>query len=605
MPDDSPGLAPDRLVERHSERYRTAAQALAPLLAGGRGALIGDTTCASRSVHTLDPLRPGCVRVVSSADAGRVFYHRRQKSQVVHMDVFHAVGVVNHRAVATVLRQAALRYVMHRGSQGVFWVPPGAMLPDLIDVQTASGGGRVSGALTYGQGPALKESHQNHVHIACLLPDEGLDLLFWLVAATEREILRHGLEIRRLDGIEHDPGTDGSPLDLSPYASASDSLLRGDLQPSGPGQATPLPANAIDPAMAKLALDLAGEFGTMEDLSRAIRSAASGTPAGDWPSRGVAQWSTDTATSVLQKHGLLLERCGSASLTDDGWRLYFALQSSRRELEAQFKRMLRHNRSRGVRPKPNATSRPNATGRLTQSRTAKEACPVSEGERFPELAVVPTVISAAVRAIAGNPAAAAWAIAPSDFRTPRPRPKRRADVCLVLDASASMAGRRLRAAKYLAQHLLLASRDRVAVVVFQERQARVVVPFTRDFRAAERGLASIEPLGLTPLAEGLMTACDYVQRRRRNDCCLLLITDGIPTVPKWGQHPMDDARQAATELSRHRLRLVCLGLEPNRGFLTELAAVARGSLYVVEELEPDSLVKAINDQGLLNAGRGK
>ncbi len=355
-----------------------------------------------------------------------------------------------------------------------------------------------------------------------------------------------------------------------------------------------------------------------------MRSVASGAPAPEWTARS-APWSTDTAASVLQKHGLLAERYGTSCLTDEGWRLFFALEASRRELEAQFKRMLKRGRWRGPRPQPNATSRLDHAGRPTHSRTAKEACPLSPGERVPQLAVVSTVISAAVRSLAGSggshavpatappvPATAppahaaapsALTIVPGDLRKPLPRPRRRADVCLVLDASASMAGRRLRAAKYLAQHLLLASRDRVAVVVFQERQAQVVVPFTRDFRAAERGLASIEPLGLTPLAEGLVTACEYVRRRRRNDCCLLLITDGIPTVPKWGQHPMDDARQAATELTRHRLRLICLGLEPNRGFLTELAAMAKGSLYVVEELEPDSLVRAVDDRGLLDGCR--
>jgi magnesium chelatase subunit D len=159
------------------------------------------------------------------------------------------------------------------------------------------------------------------------------------------------------------------------------------------------------------------------------------------------------------------------------------------------------------------------------------------------------------------------------------------DVCLVIDASASMAGPRMRAAKYLAQHLLLSTRDRVAVVVFQEREAGLYVPFTRNFEAVQRGLARIRPLGLTPLAEGLVQAATYVRRERVRDPLLLLITDGIPTVPRWTMNPIADALAAARALARDRIRFSCIGLEPNLDFLRDLAAGARGTLHVVEELD--------------------
>jgi len=148
-----------------------------------------------------------------------------------------------------------------------------------------------------------------------------------------------------------------------------------------------------------------------------------------------------------------------------------------------------------------------------------------------------------------------------------------------------MAGARMRAAKYLAQHLLLSTRDRVAVIVFQEREAGLYVPFTRNFEEVERGLRRIRPLGLTPLAEGLVEAAAYIRREKARDPLLLLITDGIPTVPRWTMNPVADAHTAAVRLGKEGVRFSCIGLEPNRGFLRDLAAGARGTLHVVDELE--------------------
>jgi magnesium chelatase subunit D len=41
-----------------------------------------------------------------------------------------------------------------------------------------------------------------------------------------------------------------------------------------------------------------------------------------------------------------------------------------------------------------------------------------------------------------------------------------------------MAGDKRQAACYLAEHLLLTGKEKVAVVTFQERNSQVVVPFT-------------------------------------------------------------------------------------------------------------------------------
>lgn len=591
------------LLAADAPALREHRRRLAELFRSGRGALVGDTTCASRSLHTLDPARPAAVRVVSHADAGMVFYGRHARGEIAHLDVFHQVGLVQHRPLASALREACEQYVAGRRMSGAAtWLPGGSVLADYVDVQTATGGGRVTGQLIYGTGHGLRRAHLNHVHLACFVPDDGLDLLFWLVAGTEREVLRQGLEIRRLDQLEHEFLPGASRLDLNPYSTPSDSALkgagRGAAQGAADGAAPEGPGHEpVDPALARLALELAGEFGTLEDLRQALHQIARGDR---FPLEGWIGWrSPGRAAAALRPRGLVTEDAGRTTLTPQGWRLYSALHTERRELEAQFKIALRRMPRRQAGPR--GRGRPSGGDGPAASRTRKESCRPERGERVASIAVVPTALAALTRQALGSVCPDGLKVTTEDLRVPRPRRRRTLDVCLVLDGSASMAGRRLRAAKYLAQHLLLVSRDKVGVIVFQEREARVVVPFTRDFRLVEQGLASIEPLGLTPLAEGLVTAADYVRRARRQGCCLLLITDGIPTVPKWGPYPMDDARLAAAELGRRRLRLICLGLEPNRGFLTELAAVARGSLYVVEELEPESLLDLVHSHSALAA----
>ncbi len=161
-------------------------------------------------------------------------------------------------------------------------------------------------------------------------------------------------------------------------------------------------------------------------------------------------------------------------------------------------------------------------------------------------------------------------------------------IILLIDASASMAGRRIRAAKELARHLVLAGKEKVSVVVFQDSDVKVVADFTRNRRKIEEGLSKVHALGLTPLAKGLEKALELSVRSSRKPL-ILVITDGIPTVPSKSLSPVEDALQAAKMIARRGVRLGCVGLEPNRGFLRQMVAIAKGTLYVVEELEASTL----------------
>ena len=96
-----------------------------------------------------------------------------------------------------------------------------------------------------------------------------------------------------------------------------------------------------------------------------------------------------------------------------------------------------------------------------------------------------------------------------------------------------MAGDKRQAACFLAEHLLLTGKEKVAVVTFQERSSKVVVPFTRNESLLRKGLSTINPAGLTPLADGIMTALNLINNTRVRNPLLVLITDGIPNTPLW------------------------------------------------------------------------
>jgi len=498
----------------------------------GEGYRFGESSVVSRRVHLVTSERPGDVDILTDTDAGRVFYQRRTEGQVLHIDVFHEVARVDHREVAARLRTAVGRYARDAGrGEAAVAAGGGAVslsnrrLADYVDVQTATGGGRITGGLTYGQGSTLQRAHLTHVHVAVLSLGRDLGLVPYVIMAVEDEIRRQGYEIRRPDRLNQISGLEGGvPVDLSDYAAPSDSLLR---EPRSDWSSPLDSSSSIRPGYLRGVLDLADEFGgTWSQLHKKLKNRVP----------------LNQLLNRLETEGLIESERGLYNLTRNGRTLHDFVNRHRQELELRFKKTLRKLPFRG-RPSrrpavPSGSVRPRSRGPVTSRRVE----PAEAGGWVGSVAVAETVVRALTRRLAESHPVPDKAPTSRDGRSAAPRPglyfsrgdllvhSRRGlsglDICLVIDASASMAGARIRAAKYLAQHLLLSTRDRVAVVVFQEREAALCVPFTRSFEEVERGLRRMRPLGLTPLAEGLMEALEYVRGERARDPLLLLITDG-------------------------------------------------------------------------------
>lgn len=591
----------DPVRQRFPDLDRLADEVRVRLAAGG-GVLLGESGALSTCVHVLSDAAPGVVRVLTHADAGQVFYRRPRRQEVLHLDVFHAEGEVDHHLVAACLRQA-----LAAAGAGVY--------ADFVDVQTATGGGRITGSLRYGQRETLRRAHRNHVHVAMLLPWRHLSAVFHVLAAVEEAVARTGLHLRRVEGLVRDEGTGGERLPLEDYAAVTDSRIpeAGDGEdpgdPHGPDRAgEPTGGRGAGRSLGRreqerlhlAAVDLSTRVESVQLALELLRGLDQGRPRRQAVQQLVAAGAdgeeAERLLDDLLRAGYLIQEGMDLRLTGPGRALLRYLEEHPRDvrlaLRSAMQRLTRRRVWQGGRvPVPGARLQPQGSGR---TRTVR---PPEPGSRLGEVAWPETVLAAAARG------RLPVRVTPEDLRLQRRRRRKPVDVLLLIDASASMAGERMRAAKALARHLLFTTRDRVAVVVFQERHVRISVPFTRNYARVEEGLATIRPFGLTPLATGLVQARAYLQRARVRNPLLLLVTDGIPTVPHLGKNPLEDALRAAAEWRGSRAGFACVGLQPNERYLADLVRAAGGALYVVEELQAGTLVAIADRERRRRQGR--
>jgi magnesium chelatase subunit D len=174
----------------------------------------------------------------------------------------------------------------------------------------------------------------------------------------------------------------------------------------------------------------------------------------------------------------------------------------------------------------------------------------------------------------------------------RRRPGGRLVVFLV-DASESMAGRyQLGAAREAAVGLLRSDRtghDRVAIVSFQDRGARVLLNPTRSSVRAAHALTEVTAAGSTPLAAGLAEAARVVRfdamRSGQTARVLIVLSDGRGNVPlQEGGNAARDSRRAAEEVARAATRCFVIDTAPaeqSHEDMKQLAADLGGSYHWV------------------------
>ncbi|MCG8353572.1 MAG: magnesium chelatase subunit D family protein [Chloroflexales bacterium] len=180
-------------------------------------------------------------------------------------------------------------------------------------------------------------------------------------------------------------------------------------------------------------------------------------------------------------------------------------------------------------------------------------------------------------------------------------------VCFIVDASWSMAAEeRMRSTKAAVLSLLRDAyqrRDRVGLVSFQRDYASVLLPLTSSVELAQKRLQTMPTGGKTPLARGLLTGYEMLERARRQDPevlpLLVLLTDGQANVSMGNVPPQLEAYKIAEFIAMRDIRAIVIDTEhPNfeRGLARKLADYLKGQYFRLEELSEGGLAQTVRMQ---------
>ncbi len=145
-------------------------------------------------------------------------------------------------------------------------------------------------------------------------------------------------------------------------------------------------------------------------------------------------------------------------------------------------------------------------------------------------------------------------------------------IVFVVDASASMdAEQRMAATKGAILSLLqdaYVRRDRVAVVIFKNRSAEVVLRPTSSVQLAQRRLERMSVGGTTPLTHGLMAGYKVIRTELMRDPStrplLVLISDGRGNISMFKEEPLVEAQKLAALINSEKIE--CLVIDSARDF---------------------------------------
>lgn len=262
------------------------------------------------------------------------------------------------------------------------------------------------------------------------------------------------------------------------------------------------------------------------------------------------------------------------------------------------------------------------------------------GSRLPRKLPVDIAFDATVRAAApyqiyrsqGN---LALAIEYPDLREKRKRRRVAHTILFVIDASGSMgAHQRMVQAKAAVLSLLndaYRKRDRVGLVTFNRREARLILDPTADMEKAKKTLNGLSIGGKTPLSKGLSVAHDSLKKyalRRKNEVLLLVVvSDGKANTTMKSSRTIQEARdelaitygpaekflrpslydlvhsralkeaiEVAEEIRSSSVRSVVIdtAISSRRGEMKELCAALGGHYFRMEELRAERLVEIVS-----------
>lgn len=555
-----------------------------------QGVRLGESTVVSRRVHARMPEKrvKGQIKIYINRDAGKYYLDYVDVDQIVHIDVYHKPGEIDPRDAARSIFGAMDSYFLEKDPQLQY--AEDERFKSVIEyankiiITTNLGKGLLYELYQGIVKPFLGgDEGADHVHILARLKREEYYLVYVIAEAVEKVIQASGVKLAKVRNISH--GNQKQEEDsFAGYIKLPWMKLKGQN-----ARALPDKENVN-----QLIMKLAEKFGGVDEIQEFMENYSTNI----FKRRGVDQqkkkWGeVEHYVEQLEELGLMKEGILGRVLTKKGLQFKDFIINHKCELETEIRRNIRKSPSGGA-------GKFKKIGRLERKNSTIEFTNRNKTINNPErnwsgdLAVPETIIQAKKNSFLRGDNH--FTIQKDDLHYYDKKTYVPIDVCLVIDASGSMAGDKRQAACYLAEHLLLTGKEKVAVITFQERSSEVVVPFTRNQHILHKGLATISPAGLTPLADGIMTAFNLIKNNRVRNPLMVLITDGIPNAPLWTFDAKADALEAASKLNGSKIRFICIGVESNKQFLEKVAERGGGVLYSVDDLNRDNLINIVRNE---------
>lgn len=578
-------------------KQHSIASNLKLFLGRNQGVRIGESTLVSLKVHQPNPKKPGHLQVLIDQDAGRTFLKLSEPNQVLHLDIYHDPVEVDTLRLARRIYSAIDSFMEYRAHEQ--YVGPESEhftrteeLARRIFLATGEARGFLSDLLRQRVETDIEimENLSDHVHLLLDLPEQWYGVVYSLVEAVETELIAQGLNIRRIAGFSNGYSRSIETMKLPGLVVPFFSRKKHDQK------------DVIYLQNQQMVLfELARRLGSLDEVEEMLDYLGSNLVRRMLPRKqNTSRDDLPQLLEQLQALGLVKSGPAGSRLTSEGKELLSYLKQHRREIEGELRRLIRHSTRKSQRYQ-------RALGAPAQCRrqffvTRHRVLSRDKDREHGPVAVPETIIQSAKRCFGRGERGIR--VAAEDIQVYGKRSHVPMDICLLVDCSASMAGEKSRAAWQLAEYLLLSSREKVAVVTFQEMGARVVVPFTRNHRQLMTGLRSVHPYGLTPLAHGLEASLNLIKQKRVRNPLLVVITDGMPTYPLRSFDSRQDALDLAREIRKNKIRLVCIGVRSNRDFLKELTAAGHGTLYIADNLNRDTLIQVMQEEREMAAASG-
>lgn len=559
-------------------------------LGQGQGIRLGESTVVSCHTHGRMPEKrvKGQIKIFTNRDAGKCFLDFVDEGQVVHMDVFHRPGEVDPVELAKAIFWGFNQYFIVKDPQLQYAEDErfkiAAGFATKIFLTTAMGKGTVYELMQEKIQPySESDEGHDHVHILAQLQKEEYYLVYVIAEIVEEFILNNELKLSRVRNITHG-NQKREEESYAGYMRLPWKRLKGQ-------NARQLPDKEN---VNQLIIKLAEKFGGVEEIEEFMENYSTNILKRKGIEQQKKKWGDiENDIEQLEELGIIKETMFGKVLTKQGQALKDFVLTNKCELETEIRRNIRKMPAGGkgrYKKLGKSESKMSSVELTNRNRTINNPDKNWSGD----LAVPETIIQAKKNSFLRGDKH--LVIKKDDLHYYDKKTYVPVDICFLIDASGSMAGDKRQAACFLAEHLLLSGKEKVAVVIFQERSSQVVVPFTRKQSILKKGLAMINPAGLTPLASGIMTAVDLIKNSRVRNPLLVLITDGLPNTPLWTMDAKADALEAAGKIEEAKIRFMCIGIEAYRQYLEKVAERAHGVLYIVDDLNKDNLISIVRSE---------